>query len=183
MLAIFGYISVTLSILMIIPYVRDILYGKTKPQRASWFIWAVLGGIAFVSQYAKGATDSLWLTGGQTAAVMVIVLLSIQYGVGGFTKRDVAALGLVLWYFTAEAAWALLIVIIIDSIGSLLTALKSYEDPGSETLTTWMMSGASGFFGLLAVGHIEWILLAYPLYIFVTNYSIAAAILLGQRKR
>ncbi len=188
MLAIFGYISAILSVLMVVPYIKDIFLLKTKPERASWFIWTVLGFIAFFSQLAKGATDSLWLTGGQTLAVLIIVLLSIKYGVGGFTKRDIRALiaagiGLILWYITKEAAWALLIVITIDSVGTLLTVMKSYENPESETLSTWLISGTSGIFGLLAVGAFHPILLAYPLYIVIANYTIVTAMLLGRRRR
>jgi hypothetical protein len=187
MLKIFGYISAILSIVMIIPYIIDILKLKTKPERASWFIWTVLGFIAFFSQLAKGASDSLWLTAGQTIAVLVIVVLSIKYGVGGFTKRDIKALiaaviGLVLWYFTNEALYALIIVILIDSIGSFLTFIKSLEDPESETLMTWLLSGTSGVFGALAVGSFDPVLLAYPLYIVIANYSIVTALLLGRRK-
>ncbi|HLD18334.1 MAG TPA: hypothetical protein VJB99_04720 [Patescibacteria group bacterium] len=184
----FGYISALLSIAMVIPYVRDILRRRSRPERASWFIWTVLGFIAFFSQLAKGATHSLWLTAGQTIAVLVVVVLSIKYGVGGFTKRDIRALitagvGLLLWYFTNEATYALFIVIVIDSIGSLLTFIKSYQKPESETLSTWFMSGTSGVFGVLAVGSMSPTLLAYPLYIVIANYLIVAAILLGRRKR
>ena len=173
---------------MIVPYIRDIFLLKTQPQRASWFIWTVLGFISFFSQWAKGATDSLWLTGGQTLAVLIVVLLSIKYGTGGFSKRDIRALiaagfGLVLWYLTSEAAFALAMVILVDSIGSLLTAIKVYHDPESETLSTWLMSGTSGIFGTLAVGSLSPILLAYPLYIVIANYSIASAMLLGKRKK
>lgn len=187
MLAIFGYISAILSIIMIVPYIRDIFLLKTKPERASWFIWTVLGFISFFSQMAKGATDSLWLTGGQTLAVLIIVLLSIKYGVGGLAKRDIRALiaagiGLILWYLTKEATWALLIVIAIDCVGSLLTAIKSYEDPESETLSTWIISGTSGIFGVLAVGALNPILLIYPLYIIIANYAIVTTMLLGRRK-
>ena len=188
MLLIFGYISAALSIIMVAPYIRDIFLLHTKPQRASWFIWTVLGFISFFSQWAKGATDSLWLTGGQTLAVLIVVLLAIKYGTGGFTRRDIFALigtgiGLVLWYLTNEAAFALAMVILVDSIGSLLTAIKVYHNPESETLSTWAMSGTSGIFGTLAVGSLNPILLAYPVYIIVANYSIAMAMLLGRRSK
>ncbi len=186
MLQIFGYISATLSILMVLPYIRDVLALRTKPQRASWFIWTVLGSIAFFSQLAKGATDSLWLTFGQTLAVLLVLGFSIKYGVGGFSKRDISALcaagiGLILWYLTDEPSFALLIVILVDAIGSFLTMIKSYKQPETETLITWVLSGTSGVFGLLAVGSFNWILIAYPLYIVIANYVITAAILLGRR--
>lgn len=188
MLQIFGYVSAILSIIMILPYIRDIFRLETKPERGSWFIWTALGFIAFFSQLAKGATDSLWLTAGQTASVFIIFLLSIKYGHGGLENRDLKALigagiGLVLWYITREAAIALLFVVLVDGIGTLLTLLKAYEDPGSETLSTWVISGTSGIFGMLAVGNLNFVLLAYPFYIMLANYVIVAAILLGNRHR
>lgn len=187
MLQIFGYISAILSIVMIVPYVRDILRHKTKPERGSWFIWSVLGFIAFFSQLAKGATDSLWLTAGQTFTVLIIFLLSIKFGYGGLGKHDIKALvgasvGLLLWYLTREASYALFFVIFVDSIGTYLTILKSYKDPESETLSTWIMSGTSGIFGMLAVGSFNPILLLYPFYLVVANYAVVGAILLGKKK-
>lgn len=188
MLLIFGYISALLSILMVFPYIWDTLRKETKPERASWFIWLVLGSISFFSQMAKGATDSLWLTAGQTIAVVIVFLLSIKYGVGGFTKRDIRALigagfGLILWYLTQEALFALIIVILIDAIGVSLTAIKSYAEPETETLSTWFLSGTSGIFGMLAVGSFDLILLLYPLYIVLANYIIVGTIIFGRRQK
>ncbi len=188
MLQTFGYISAILSLIMIIPYVKDIFYGTTKPERASWFIWTVLTSIAFFSQLSKGATDSLWLSAGQTFAVLIVFLLSIKYGVGGLTKRDLRALvasgiGLVIWYFTNEALWALLVTVAIDGIGTYLTVLKAYKEPETETLSTFAISGTSGVFGALSVGSFNPILLIYPLYIIVANYTIGGAILLGKNRQ
>jgi len=186
MLQVFGYVSAILSIIMIIPYIWDILHKKAQPERGSWLIWTVLGSISFFSQMAKGATYSLWFTGTQTVAVLIILLFSIKYGYGGLAKRDTKALigagvGLVLWYLTKEAAIALFIVIMVDAIGVYLTTIKSYEHPESETLTMWLMSSASGFFGMLAVGGFNPILLLYPFYIVMANLVVVAAILLGRR--
>jgi hypothetical protein len=173
---------------MIIPYVRDIFRLKTKPERGSWLIWTVLGFIAFFSQLAKGATDSLWLTVGQTAAVFIIFVLSLKYGYGGLGKRDLrgligAGIGLVLWYLTREAAYALLFVILVDSIGTLLTILKAYKDPESETFSTWVMSGTAGIFGTLSVGSFNLVLLAYPIYIALANFAIVASLILGRKNK
>lgn len=74
-------------------------------------------------------------------------------------------------------------VYIIDSLGTGLTAIKSYKDPESETLITWIMSGTSGIFGMLAVGSMNFILLAYPFYITIANYVIVATLLLGKYRK
>ncbi len=188
MLQLFGYISGFLVFLCYFPYIKDTLQKKTQPERASWLIWTVLGSIAFFSQFAKGATDSLWLTGVETVGVLIIFLLSIKFGVGGLTKKDliallIALLGLIIWYFTKEAAIALLIVIGIDAVGGFLTIQKAYLDPGSETMATWLLAGISGIFAMLSVGSWDLILLIYPFYIFLQNFAVVAAMLIGNQKK
>lgn len=184
----FGYLAGILSFVAVLPYIYDILKGKTKPERASWFIWTALGLIAFFSQLEKGATNSLWMVGTSTVSVLIVSLLSLKYGYGGFSKRDktsllIAAFGLLLWFFTKEAAFALFITIFVDSIGSFLTITKSHKDPESETLSTWIIATITGIFGALSVGEWNFILLVYPLYIFLANLAVVMAILLGKRKK
>jgi len=187
MLETLGLIAGVLGFVCCIPYIRDILLKKTKPERASWLIWTVLGGISFLSQLAKGASNSLWMTGADTLGVAITFILALRYGIGGLTSRDIKALlvaliGLVLWYFTKEPAFALIIVILVDGAGAVLTILKAYADPSSETMSTWFLSGLSGFVAAFAVGSFNWILLSYPIYIGIANWSVIGAMLLGKRK-
>lgn len=172
--------------LSVIPYVRSILKGDTKPQRITWLIWAVLVFIAFFSQLAKGATWSLLLTAGDAIAIIIVFIFSIKYGVGGFRKIDIlslvgAGLSLVLWYFTNEPAIALFLIIIIDLIGANLTFIKSWRNPETEYWFSWAMCGIGGFFGVLSVGNFNFVLLSYPLYIFLIN-SLMAVIILTRGK-
>jgi hypothetical protein len=188
MLQVLGLLSGVLSGVSYLPYLRDIFRHTTKPERASWLIWSVLGSIAFFSQLAEGATWSLWLTGIDTLGVLLIFLLSIRFGVGGLTRRDIIALtaagiGLILWYFTRHASIALLITMLIDAAGAYLTVVKAYEDPGSETLSTWVIVAIAGILGMLAVGQFNLILLSYPFYIFLANFAVAIAMLLGKSKK
>jgi hypothetical protein len=181
-----GLIAGILSVITYIPYLRDIFLKKTKPQRATWLIWSVLSVIAFFSQLAEGATHSLWLIGVQTIGVLFIFILSLFFGVGGFSRRDIitliaAGIGLLLWYVTSNAALALFISIAIDAAAASLTVRKAYLDPSSETLSTWLLSGTSGIFAAFAVGSFNVVLLAFPVYVILINYLVAGAILLGRR--
>jgi hypothetical protein len=182
-----GLVSGIITIAGLLPYLRDIFRKTTKPERATWFIWMILGSIAFFSQLAKGATSSLWMTGVDTLAITIIFLLSIHYGVGGLAKRDIIALlvaffGLVLWFFTKDAALALFLVILVDVSGSYLTIVKAHEDPGSETLISWFLAGLAGLLSAISVGSFNWILLSYPFYICLANWAVVAAMILGKRK-
>lgn len=188
MLQTLGIASGILVGISYIPYVKDIFLHTTKPERASWFIWSVLGGIAFFSQLAEGASWSLWLTGIETIGVLFIFLLSMIYGVGGWTQRDIIALtaagiGLILWHFTQHAFIALFISIFIDVIGTSLTVIKAYQDPGSETFSTWVLVAIAGILSMCAVGMVDLVLLSYPFYIFLSNIAVVIAMILGKSKR
>lgn len=188
MLLFIGYLSGFVNIFGFIPYVRDIFKGTTRPERISWFIWLILGFIAFASQFAEGARASLWMPAIQTIGVAYIFLLSLTKGEGGFKKLDIVALivtvvGLILWYVTQEAAWALFFVILVDAAGMSLTTIKCYKDPGSETLAGWVFYAISGLLATISVGSLNGILLAYPVYIFLANLSAVLAILAGRKKQ
>jgi hypothetical protein len=186
-LAIFGILSGVFSAISYPPYIIAILKGEAKPERASWLIWSVLTAMGFFTQLAVGATHSLWLPGIQGIGVIVVLILSIRYGFGGLLKRDVitliaAAVTLFIWYVTDNAVLAVYLTVLINAMGAWLTIVKAYEHPESETLITWALSGTGGFFGLLAVGVYDLPILAYPFYIFICNFAVVVAMLLGRRR-
>lgn len=182
MLEIFGYISAILMILSVIPYIRSILKGKTKPHRMTWLIWSILTIIALFSQWAKGGTWSLLLTAGDAIAIIIVFIFSFKYGVYGFRKIDIVSLvgagaSLLLWYFTKEPAFALFLIILVDLIGASLTVVKAWHNPETENWVGWAICAVGGFLGFLAVGELNFILLSYPIYICFINLVMAIIIL------
>ena len=179
-----GYLSGIFILLSFLPYIKGIFKHETKPERASWLIWSILGGISFFSQLAKGASDSLWLAGVQTFGDLFIFLIAIKYGIGGLLKRDIlaligAGLSLVLWYFTKEPVVALFIVIFIDALGVVLTIIKTRENPSTEPMSAWILTGLAGFFAMLAVGKLNFVLLSFPTYILLASLALILTIKLG----
>lgn len=188
-LVLLGIASGILSLFAFIPYVTDTLARRTKPHRASWFIWSVLSLISFFSQVYEGAGASLWFAGAQSFGTCLIFLISIRLGFGGHLSRKdgyiltAAGLGIVLWYFTDTAAYALGISIGISFLGGLATIAKAYRDPDSETLQMWGMSLVASFFAVSSIATFDLILLAYPLYLLILNTGIVTAILIGRETR
>lgn len=182
----FGIASGVLSTFAYIPYIIDTIAGRTQPQRASWLIWSVLGSIALVSQIYEGATVSLWFAGVQVTGTVIVFALSIRAGSGVFlSKTDnfilvAAGIGLVLWYFTETAAYALAITISISLLGGVATVTKAWRDPDSETLITWVVSLIASVCAVLSVGKFDLIILAYPLYLLTLYCAFVIAILLGR---
>ena len=182
----FGIASGALSTFAYIPYIIDTVARRTQPQRASWLIWSVLGSIALISQIYEGATSSLWFAGVQVSGTIIVFLLSITAGNGKYLSRTdycillAASIGLVLWYFTENAAYALAITISISLLGGVATVTKAFYDPDSETLVTWVVSLVASICAILSVGKFDIIILAYPLYLFTLYLAFVAAIILGR---
>lgn len=186
MLLLFSLLSGILPIVGTFPYVRDILHAKTKPHRASFLIWTILGAIAFFTQFAAGATWSLTMSGVDALLTLLIFILAFRKSEGSFVFRDKAALvaaaiGLVLWYFTKQPLIALGITIAVDMTATALTVHKTYLDPGSETLSSWLCSCAGGILAALAVGRWSFGLLLYPVYLAIAN-GVVAGIIISRAK-
>jgi hypothetical protein len=187
MFTILGVLSGVINAVGYIPYIRDVIKRKTKPDQASWLIWNVLGAIAFFSQLAQGADNSLWMSGVQMFGIFLIFILALKYGSGGFTKKDIyalvfAAFGLIGWYVTNDPTIALFIAIGINAIGAYLTMIKAYKKPDSETRIAWIFGTVASFLAILSVGSMDIILISYPLYIFISNTAIITAMVLGDKR-
>lgn len=182
----FGALAVLLALAQCVPYIYDIIRGKTKPQRAAWLIWFALGSVLFFAQLAKGGHASVWVSLMHMATNLTVFLLALKYGYGRFTKLDwgclgLAAFGMVLWWFTKEPAAALLIAIFVDSIGVALVVKKAYHSPHTETLSSWLLGVGVGLSASLAVGALNPILLAYPVYVMVNSAVTAGTIIVRRR--
>lgn len=189
MLMVCGIVAGILSVFAFLPYIIDTLKFRTRPSRSTWMIWSVLASISFFSQLAEGATDSLWFAGVQTGGTIIIFLLSLHYGVGSLLDRFdflviiCSVIGLWLWYTTHNAVYALAISITISILGGLLTLIKAYRWPGSETNFTWVVSFVAAIFAIISIGKVDVVMLAYPVYLFVLYGAIIVAIRMGRLRQ
>lgn len=161
-------------------YLFDIIKGKTKPQRTTWFIWTVLGLIAFASQVKLGAHWSLLFVGLNAGGNLLVFVLSLKYGLGGWKRIDIAALiiacaGVAISFVAEAPIIALLGVIVADFAGTVPTLLKTYRLPGSETTITWFMLGTSSLLAIFSAGSWKFDLILYPAYLAFANYIVLVA--------
>jgi hypothetical protein len=184
-LAALGIASAALQFIAMAPYFIDIVRGKTKPERATWWIWLLLNFVSFGAQVGAGAKWSLCMTGGQLIVTGAVAVLSVRYGYGVFHKKDMAAIvfalvGIVLWWLLDSPLMALLVVLAVDLVGFWLTIEKTWKAPHTETLATWAIGAASGFLGAIAAGHWNLTHVIYPLYIGLGN-GLLTVIILARR--
>ena len=177
----FGVLAALAGVANTIPYIRDTLHGSTRPQRGTWLIWSMLAVVVFWSQRADGATWSLPMTGAQVVLTTLIFCLAIRRGEGGVSGAEVAlialaACGLAGWLIADEPLLAIACVVAADLIGAALMLPKTWRDPESETLVSFVLASVSGALAAAAVGSLDASLLLYPVYFAFVNAAIALLI-------
>lgn len=181
-----GVLAGVVAVADTIPYVRDTLRGTTRPHRGTWLIWGVLATVVCVSQRADGASWSLIMAGAQAVVTCVVWVLSIRRGEGGVGIGEIVMIGIALggvvgWIVADEPIVATTCVVAADLIGAAMMVPKTWRDPDSETLVTYVFASLGGALAAGAVGAPDLALLLYPIYYCAVNGAIS--VLIVHRRR
>ncbi len=184
---ILGIIAGILSLVGYIPYLLTTVRGNTRPNKATWFIWTVVGGLLAFSYLAEGDQNSIWLPLGYFLGPLITAIVSIRYGYSEWSKLDkvcivVAMISVIPWILSKNATFTLLINVLIDATGAIPTVIKSYREPETEDFTAWLIFFIANTIQLFAISH--WNIAAiYPIYLFFLAGSIVAFILKGKAQK
>src|SRR5262249_3704269 len=96
---ILGIASAVLVLGCGLPYIYDILFGTTRPNRVTWFGWLLLGSTAFLIQLTNHPDYSIFFVGTDVAVEATILCLAFYRGVTQFSALDGACLALGLLGF------------------------------------------------------------------------------------
>jgi hypothetical protein len=185
MLWLFGIASGLLQALCYVPYIRDTSRGTTRPHRGTWAIWCTLSLIVLLSQRADGGAWSLMMAAAQFLGALVIVAMSLSRGVGGTSRFEIcllaiAAAGLVGWYAAGDPTVATLCVVVSDMLAVIMMVPKTFADPYSETLSTYVLSILSAICALIAVGSLDFGLIVYPAYVICAD-AVVVGVMVARR--
>ncbi|MES3006084.1 MAG: hypothetical protein V4664_04010 [Patescibacteria group bacterium] len=139
-----GILSGVFLIAGYIPYIYEVFRKTTIPNRASWFIWSLSTAIILFGVSNTGTHEAIWVPVADTAGCFIIFILSIFYGVGGWSKTDKISLSitlssLVILALTGNALIALLMNLLIYISGYVSTIKKALIDPKSESVFAWSL--------------------------------------------
>lgn len=187
MKTLFLILAALVTILSVVPYLRDILKGTTKPNLVSWTTWTLLTGIATAAEIAAHEYITAIFTGSAVVETGLIVVFGLKYGYVKYTRFDgacqVAALaGIVLWQLFNSPVIGVMASVTIDFIGALPTFRHSWLDPGEETWGTYGLAALGGLLAILALTAYNWISLPYAMYIVGVNIALAGIIIYRDRR-
>lgn len=186
MKSIFLLLSVLLPIYSPWVYAKSILRGEAKPHRTTQFVLLVITLLTTSSLLAQNDRVAIWLAAVSAFQGVVIFILSLKYGMGGWAKTDLfcllfAGLGIILWQTTHDPAVGLYFSIAADCIGMIPTLIKTYHAPETENMSFFALDSVAAGFNLLA--HTSWGLteITYPLYLLLINFTMVLLILHGKK--
>lgn len=187
MLGSLAIIGALIAAFSTVPYLIDIVRGKTKPNIVSWFTWTLLVGISGSAAFVAGELKTALLLYAGAVATGLVVLFGLKYGIAKFSRFDVfcqvgAIFGLVFWLVFDSPAIGILVPLTIDFIAMLPTLRHAWLKPYEETWQTFLIGTIAPFFTILSLMAYNIPSLAFPLYLVLANGSITFAILY-QRSR
>ncbi|HEY4964112.1 MAG TPA: hypothetical protein VIH90_05445 [Candidatus Saccharimonadales bacterium] len=183
-----GVLSGLIYIVGDIPYIKDVIKGRTKPQRISWALFFGLNVINLANQIALNAHSSLWLIYSWTLVTFIIFALSIKKGVGGKSRIDIicvsgAILGLILWALLKTPLASLYCNLLVGIIAFIPTIKKAYVSPGTETKISWLTATIAAVLSTISVGRGDSTLLLIPVCSAILSGTIFTILVVRGHKR
>lgn len=185
---IIGIVAVILVFIGYIPYIRDILKGKTIPHIYSWFLWGFVTSIAFALQISDNAGIGSFVTLAAVLMCVVVIILSFILHRSKFdiTKLDslflvLAFISLGTWLIAKQPVFSAVLATTTDLLGFAPTIRKSWNKPHSETLSLYALNTFRFGLAVFALQHYSLITALYPI-----SWCIASglfALMLIQRRK
>ncbi len=176
---VFGIVAVIINLFAFYPYLRDIFLKKTQPHIYTWLVWMITQGIAVAGLwYGGGSWGAVNLSIG-LLLVLAVFILSFRYGTRNITKFDTATLlaalaAAAIWFLLNDPILAVLTATAIDLVGYIPTWRKSYQEPWSETINTWLLFVAANIASIFALSEYNLLTLSYITAIIFANLAVAA---------
>lgn len=150
--------------------IKSMLKGLARPNRTTRFVVMVANIIQTLALLQSGNNVSVWLTGVFAINNVIIFILSIKFGMGGWDKLDIiclllSILGLILWKLTSIPEIGLFLAIASDFTCFVPTIIKSYKRPETEEWKFYGLDFIAALFNLFATTNWRISSIIFPVYI------------------
>jgi hypothetical protein len=163
-------------------YEWAMIKGRAKPHRTTRLVLFVITALGFFSVYAQGDRAVAWFLGICAVQSLVLLLMSIKIGMGGWAKIDIlclaiALIGIILWKVTSNPVLGLYGAVTADLAGMIPALIKTYKLPNTEYWLGYVFDLAAILLTGLAVQNGGFNEYLYPVYLFAVNIVMLLFIL------
>jgi hypothetical protein len=168
-------------------YFKDMLFGETKPNLISWFVWMLAPFIGFFFALKAGAGFSalpIFIAG---FGPLLVLLLSF-YNKNGYWKLTtfdficgmLAVIALIFYVLTKNLLISIVFVMIADGLAAVPTLIKSWKFPETETALLYFSGSVNNLFGLLIIKN--WVFSIYSLNIYFIVLNLILVFCIYRKK-
>ena len=175
----FALLAALLNLGGCIIYLIATLQGKTKPNKVTWFLWAVVPFIAFFAQIQQGVgLSSVYTFSNGFGPVLVFVgSFFNKQSQWKITKFDIicgtlSVTGILFWYLTQVGNIAIICSILADWLASVPTLVKAYKRPETENGRAFFVGTIAAFITIFTVTRWEFASYAFPLSATLLNLTM-----------
>ncbi|HKR82113.1 MAG TPA: hypothetical protein VJR27_03870 [Candidatus Saccharimonadales bacterium] len=153
-------------------YILAVVRGQAKPNRVSWFLWALAPLIAFAAEIKQGVGLQSVVTFMAGFGPLLIVITSFLHkkSVWKVTRFDLwcgalSLVGLALWLITRHGNVAIAFSIFADGLAGVPTLIKAYKDPKSESALVFALCIVTSALTLLTIKQWTFANYGFPVYL------------------
>lgn len=184
---IIGIIAGLLQISAVIPYIKEILHGSTRPNIVSFALWTFIQTITIAAQLSAGASWSVILLFATTLGTGTIVVLCLmgygytEYGITDAMCFVLALVAIIAWQITKQPLVGFILSLAADFIAYIPTFIKTYRHPESEAVFPWLLIVCAAALAAFSTTKLDLANLLYPIYVFIMDGAVVSLAFWGQR--
>lgn len=176
----FVIVGAILSLIGSLDYVVGTIKGKTQPNRATWFLWALAPLIAVGAMLSEGVSWQGVLMTFMVGFGPLLVFLSSfvnKKSVWKLTWFDylcgiLSIIGIIGWLIAKDAKVALIFSIAADALALLPTLVKSWKSPKSERSLVFLLASLNAIITLLTITVWDFTHVGFPIYILIACFGL-----------
>jgi len=177
-------ISILMALFGTIPYIKDTLKGKTKPNRVSWLMWSVAPLIGVGAALSAGAEFWPMLRILFTGIMPLIVFIVTFMAPKAYWKLEVfdylcgfcSVVAILIWLVIDEPVLAILVAATADGFAFAPTIKKAWTNPETETLSLYVVGAASMLLIFPSIPELSIENLAFPVYLLIGHITMISII-------
>ena len=170
------FVAAAGSLAAALVYIRAMFRGQTKPNRVTWFMWAVAPFIATAAAVCSGvgwAVVPVFMSGFSPFLIFSASFFCKKaywkLSTSDYLCGVLSAIALVLWYLTRDPNLAIAFAIGSDAFAAVPTLVKAWHNPKTESAWPFIIGTFSPMTSFLAATAWTFSELAFPAYLVVIN--------------
>ncbi len=172
----FVIVGIVIAAIGSLNYLIGTVKGKVKPNRVTFFLWALAPLIAFIAEIKQGVGIQSLMTFSVGFSPLIILIASFlnkkaewKLGSFDFICGGLSLIGLILWYVTKVGNLAIAFSMLADGLAALPTISKSYTYPETESSWAYLTTAIMAILTLLTIKTWDFANFGFPIQTLILN--------------